>query len=121
MVIVGAEGFGASPEKTAEKSQKLKRAEELEIRVLTEEEFCALADVPTPSMLKRQYHAMRDLLARYRAVREDHLRYLVKCGILRPVLRPTPTRSLRFPICRSFAKPTKGSNKGSRFAASCAR
>ena len=30
---------------------------------------------------------MRDLLARYRELREDHLRYLVKCGIIRPVLR----------------------------------
>jgi len=30
---------------------------------------------------------MRDLLARYRALREDHLRYLVKCGVIRPVLR----------------------------------
>jgi tetratricopeptide (TPR) repeat protein len=30
---------------------------------------------------------MRDLTARYRALREDHLRYLVKCGIVRPVAR----------------------------------
>jgi len=46
-----------------------------------------LAGVPTPETLKRQYHAMRDLMARYRSLREDHLRYLVKCGLLRPVLR----------------------------------
>ena len=30
---------------------------------------------------------MRDLLARYRLLREDHLRYLVKCGVIQPVLR----------------------------------
>jgi tetratricopeptide (TPR) repeat protein len=30
---------------------------------------------------------MRDLLARYRLIREDHLRYLVKCGIIQPVLK----------------------------------
>ena len=30
---------------------------------------------------------MRDLLARYRLLREDHLRYLVKCGVIKPVLR----------------------------------
>jgi tetratricopeptide (TPR) repeat protein len=85
MVVVGAEGFGPSPKD--DKSQKLKRAEELKIRVVSEDDFCRLAGVPTPESLKRQYHAMRDLTLRYRALREDHLRYLVKCGVIRPVLR----------------------------------
>jgi tetratricopeptide (TPR) repeat protein len=30
---------------------------------------------------------MRDLLARYRLLREDHLRYLMKCGVIRPAVR----------------------------------
>jgi len=85
MVVVGAEGFG--PSQRDDKSQKLKRAEELKIPVVSEEEFCRLAGVPTPGSLKRQYHAMRDLSFRYRALREDHLRYLVKCGVIHPVLR----------------------------------
>jgi tetratricopeptide (TPR) repeat protein len=46
-----------------------------------------MAGVPTPEALTRQYHATRDLLARYRSLRDDHIRYLVKCGIVRPVLR----------------------------------
>jgi len=89
MLIVGAEGFGPS----AEKSQKLRRAEELNaqlptpMEIVSEEQFCRLAGVPTPEALKRQYSAMRDLLARYRSLREDHLRYLVKCGVISPVLR----------------------------------
>lgn len=89
MLVVGAEGFGPS----AEKSHKLRRAEELNaqafapIEILQETEFCRLAGVPTPEMLRQQYSAMRDLLTRYRALREEHLRYLVKCGILEPVLR----------------------------------
>jgi tetratricopeptide (TPR) repeat protein len=85
MLVVGAEGFGPSPKD--DKSQKLKRAEELKIPIVSEEDFCRLAGVPTPESLKRQYHAMRDLTLRYGALREDHLRYLVKCGVLRPVLR----------------------------------
>ena len=53
-----------------------------------------IAGVPTPDALKRQYHGMRDLVARYSSLREDHLRYLVKCGLLRPVaLFPDPGRS----------------------------
>jgi tetratricopeptide (TPR) repeat protein len=88
IVVIGDEGFAGG-----EKSNKLKRAEDLNaaqasrIRILTEEEFCRLAGVTAPSALKRQYSALRDLLARYRALREDHVRYLVKCGIVKPVLR----------------------------------
>ncbi len=87
MLVVGEEGFGA-----AEKSHKLRRAEELNeaganIRIVPEADFCGVAGVPTPAALKQQYHALRDLLARYRALREDHVRYLVTCGVLHPVLR----------------------------------
>jgi tetratricopeptide (TPR) repeat protein len=90
MVVVGAEGFGASGE--AAKSNKLKRAEDLNaegasIRIVPEDEFCRLVGVPTAEALRRQYHSMRDLLARYRYLREDQLRYLEKCGVIQPVLR----------------------------------
>ena len=93
MLVVGAEGFGVSLDPERATSHKIVRAEELnalkaaEIQILTEEQFCILAGVPTPDALKRQYHAMRDLLGRYRRLREDHLRYLVKCGLVQPVLR----------------------------------
>jgi tetratricopeptide (TPR) repeat protein len=102
MVVIGDEGLrravesgdgGATPRRDDPRSAKLKRAEELNaehgagIRILSEDEFCQLAGVPSPETLKRQYYATRDLLARYRALRDDHLRYLVKCGLIRPVLR----------------------------------
>ena len=89
MLVVGDEGFGPS----AEKSHKLRRAEALNaelaspIEIVPEAQFCRLAGVPAPDMLRQQYSAMRDLLARYRSLREDHLRYLVKWGIIEPVLR----------------------------------
>ena len=113
MLVVGAEGFGRAADAadadaqsgpdSRDKTQNLKRAEELnaqqgeQIRIVTEEAFCRLAGVPTPEALKRQYHAMRDLLARYRALREDHIRYLVKCGVLRPVLRTNADTFFAFP------------------------
>ena len=86
-----------------EKSNKLKRAEELNaeppahIDIISEDEFCRLAGIPTPDALKRQYHAMRDLMARYRSLREDHLRYLVKCGVIRPILRTNADTYFAFP------------------------
>ena len=107
MVVVGAEGFGPSADSSdasaREKSNKLKRAEELnaqrqaQIDILSEDQFCRLAGVPAPDALKRQYHAMRDLMARYRSLREDHLRYLVKCGVIRPVLRTNADTFFAFP------------------------
>src|SRR4029079_11897220 len=89
VVVIGAEGFGQSGEKT----NKRRRAEELNaqrqqpIEIITEEQFCRLAGVPTPDTVKRQYSAMRDLLARYRLLREDQIRYLVKCGLIKPALK----------------------------------
>jgi tetratricopeptide (TPR) repeat protein len=89
MLVVGGEGFAGR----AESSNKLRRVEDLNahhgasIRIYSEEDFCRLADVPTPAELKQQYYASRDLLARYRSLREDHIRYLVKYGVIKPVLR----------------------------------
>ena len=75
MLVIGAEGFGpaagadegpadeesASSRAGRDKSNKLKRAEEINaqaagsapIRILTEEEFCRLAGVATPAALKQ--------------------------------------------------------------------
>jgi tetratricopeptide (TPR) repeat protein len=89
ILVVGAEGFGPA----TDASQKLKRAEELNaarpaaIRILSEDEFCRLVGVPSPAELRQQYQAMRDLLARYRALREDHIRYMIKCGLVRAAHR----------------------------------
>jgi tetratricopeptide (TPR) repeat protein len=120
MLVIGGEGFGPA---TEEKSNKLKRAEELNaqsgpapaIRILTEEDFCRLAGVQTVHALKRQYHAMRDLLVRYRALREDHLRYLMKCGILRPVHRTNADTFFAFPDLPIIKQANDGLDQGMAF------
>jgi len=116
MLVIGAEGFGQT-----DKSNKLKRAEELNaqpgaaVRILSEEEFCRLTGVPTPDALKRQYHALRDLLARYRALREDHVRYLVKCGVLRPMLRTNADTFFAFPDVAVIKQANEGLDQGASF------
>jgi tetratricopeptide (TPR) repeat protein len=120
MLVIGGEGFGPA---TEDKSQKLKRAEELNaqapsgqaIRILAEEDFCRLAGVPSVHALKRQYHAMRDILVRYRALREDHLRYLVKCGVLRPVLRTNADTFFAFPDLSIIKQANDGLDQGIAF------
>ena len=82
MLVVGAEG---SP--SADKSQKLRKAEELNVRVVDENEFCRMAGLQPPDQLKQQYYSQRDVLSMYAGLREDHLRYLQKWGLIRPVLR----------------------------------
>jgi tetratricopeptide (TPR) repeat protein len=122
MLVVGEEGFGVDPA-ARDKSNKLKRAEELNgergsgraIQIITEEEFCRIGGVPTPGALKQQYHALRDVLARYRALREDHLRYLVKCGVLRPVVRTNADTYFAFPDLAVIRQANEGLTQGVPF------
>jgi tetratricopeptide (TPR) repeat protein len=89
VLVIGDAGFVGG----AASSGKVRRAEELNaqngqsIRVLTEEAFCRLLGQPTPAELTRQLTGSRYLLSRYGSLREDHLRYLVKYGIVKPALR----------------------------------
>ena len=122
MLVVGSEGFGPDGETIREKSNKLKRAEELNaqppahVEILSEDQFCRLSGVPTPETLKRQYHAMRDLMARYRSLREDHLRYLVKCGIIRPVLRTNADTYFAFPDLAAIRQANDELGQGMSFS-----
>ena len=120
MLVVGDEGFGPA---SREKSNKLKRAEELNaqpgcrVRILSEADFCGIAGVPTPDALKRQYQAMRDLLARYRSVREDHLRYLMKCGVVRPVLHTNADAYFSFADVAAIKQANDDMAEGASFHA----
>lgn len=82
LVVVGAE---AGP--NAEKSQKQRKADDLGVRVISENDFCRMAGIQPPEDLKQQYYGQRDLLSMYPGLREDHLRYLQKWGLIRPVMR----------------------------------
>jgi len=51
-------------------------------RVLTEDEFCRDAGLPDLETLKSRYYSARDLRAMYSALRDEHLRYLEKWGLI---------------------------------------
>ncbi len=55
------------------------------VRALTEEEWCREAGLPDLTTLQSQYHSARDLRGRYPSLRDDHLRYLERWGLIRPI------------------------------------
>ena len=106
MLVIGAEGFSGP-----EKSQKLRKAEDLNgraepaqarIHIVSESDFCRLAGIQSPEALKQQYYGQRDLLGMYEGLREDHLRYLQKWGLIRPVLRTHSETYYAFSDLRVF-------------------
>lgn len=74
-------------------SLKLRRVAQLNaetpgrITVIGEDEFCRALGMPSMAELREKHYGLRDLLAMYPALREDHLRYLQKWGFIRPAFR----------------------------------
>ena len=54
-------------------------------RVMTEDEVCRIAGLPDLETLRAQYYSSRDLQGMYPGLRDDHLRYLEKWGLIRTV------------------------------------
>ena len=54
-------------------------------RVLSEADLCTLAGLPDLETLRSRYYAAKDLRAMYPALRDDHLRYLERWGLIRSV------------------------------------
>jgi tetratricopeptide (TPR) repeat protein len=58
---------------------------------------------------------MRDLLARYRSLREDHIRYLVKYGVIRPVLRTNADTFFSFADLGAIKQVNDAVDEGTSF------
>jgi tetratricopeptide (TPR) repeat protein len=54
-------------------------------RVMSEDELCRAAGLPDTDTLRSHYYSARDLRAMYPALRDDHLRYMARWGLIRPV------------------------------------
>jgi tetratricopeptide (TPR) repeat protein len=71
-------------------SQKLRRAAQINaearerIQIISEDDFCRRAGLPSVAELREKHYGQRDVLAMYPSLREDHLRYLQKWGFIRP-------------------------------------
>jgi tetratricopeptide (TPR) repeat protein len=54
--------------------------------ILTESQLCGLAGLPDVETLRARYYSARDLRGMYPALRDEHLRFLQKWGLVRPVV-----------------------------------
>jgi tetratricopeptide (TPR) repeat protein len=55
-------------------------------RVIDERDLCRAAGLPDVDTLRSQYYSARDLRGMYPSLRDEHLRYLEKWGLVRPVV-----------------------------------
>ena len=89
----GAAAGGQAPHVETDAHRKLRLAAEFNgrepgrIRVVSEDEFCTLVGRVTPTALRQQYYALTTIRSLYPAVRDDHLRYLEKWGLVRAIVR----------------------------------
>ena len=89
----GAPDLSVLLDDSSTQSQKLRRVAQINadtpgrIRVLSEDEFCRLAGQPAVAERRTQHYAQKDILAMYPALRLDHLRYLEKCGLIKPAFK----------------------------------
>tara|TARA_B100000686_G_scaffold76415_1_gene82352 strand:+ start:286 stop:1410 length:1125 start_codon:yes stop_codon:yes gene_type:complete len=80
-------------ESVDEKSNKVRKAKELNqkspgsVSIIREEEFCRLAGLRSSESLKRFYHGRRQIQELYPLIRDEHLRYLRKWDLIRPVIQ----------------------------------
>ncbi len=89
----GAPDVGLLLDDSTTQNQKLRRVAQINadhpgrIRILSEDEFCRLAGQPGIAERRTQHYGQKDILAMYPALRPDHLRYLEKCGLIKPAFR----------------------------------
>ena len=82
LVVIGAEG-GAS----TEKSQKQRKAEDLGVRVVVRTNSAGSQAFSRPRISSSSTTVSAICSSMYPGLREDHLRYLQKWGLIRPVMR----------------------------------
>ncbi|MEY4637256.1 MAG: hypothetical protein RJA55_3054 [Acidobacteriota bacterium] len=89
----GAPDLSVLLDDSSTQSLKLRRVAQINadtpgrIRVLSEDEFCRLAGQPAVAERRTQHYGQKDVLAMYPALRLDHLRYLEKCGLIKPAFK----------------------------------
>jgi predicted TPR repeat methyltransferase len=94
LLVIGADSAAATTGTPTETDAKIRRAAERvhepdapRLLIVDEDAFCMRAGLITPAILRGQYYACGAIRSMYTAIRDEHLRYLEKWGVLRSVVR----------------------------------
>ena len=100
MLVVGDEGFLSK----IDTSRKLRTAERQipRVHIVSETAFCRRAGIATAADLKQHLYPLREILKLYSELREDRVRYLELCGVVRSELRTNADRFYDFPALLVF-------------------
>jgi tetratricopeptide (TPR) repeat protein len=130
LLVVGGETYPEGvpdisrlPADQSTHSQKLRRAAQINadepgrILMMSEDEFCRTAGLPSVAERREQHYGQRDVLAMYGALRADHLRYLQKWGFIRPAFRNNADTFFAFPDLTMLRNVNAELQKGVSFRA----
>src|SRR5262245_11173226 len=100
MLVVGDEGFLTK----IDTSRKLRTAERQipRVQIVSETAFCRRAGLETTADLKQHLYPLREIRKLYPELREDRVRYLELCGVIRPQVRTNADRFYEFPALLVF-------------------
>jgi len=110
----GSEVAEARHAAAQERAEALNAASVRRIRIITESDFCRLAGVLTPDRLRQQFYAVKDIRGMYPVIRDDHLRYLDKLGLVQPVARVRGDRYYSFADLAAIKQVAQGLEQGQR-------
>jgi len=100
MLVVGDEGFLSK----IDTSRKLRTAERQvpRVQIVSETAFCRRAGLETAADLKQHLYPLREIRKLYPELREDRVRYLELCGVIRPQVSTNADRFYEFPALLVF-------------------
>ncbi|MBI2834343.1 MAG: BRCT domain-containing protein, partial [Acidobacteria bacterium] len=95
LLVVGSDKLAARETggDDSDKTSKLRKAEQVNARtpgsvtIANEQNFCQMTGLPAPEDLAQQFYALRDIRSMYPRIREDHVRYLEKWGLIHATAR----------------------------------
>ncbi|MBN1349818.1 tetratricopeptide repeat protein [candidate division KSB1 bacterium] len=91
------------------RSQKLKRAEELnekgaKINIISENLFLEMVGLDTEYKLENKYYVLSDIIKLYPNLRNDRIRYFQRWGLLKPAIKTNTSQYFEFKDLLIFRK-----------------
>ena len=97
LLVIGDEGYL----KEISKSQKLKRAEEVnanggKIRIISESEFLEMAGLDSHSTLAEKYYSLERVQSVFPKIRPDLVKYFARWGLFKPAVKTNARQYYQF-------------------------